>query len=140
MNANQNNQTEPSVQDSRPFVSIRGSTSEPVRLSMREIVRRGSAIEAAAGRRVFDQIAQAFRNEQRVELSFANVELTLAAFLNVAIGQLYGEFTEEEIREHIGRGPSTRPEETIRIAFAWDKDQKKVVIGYIGQHQKNTKS
>jgi hypothetical protein len=44
------------------------------------------------------------------------------------------------ITEHIGTGTSARPEETIRIAFAWDKTRKKVVVGYIGQHQKNTKS
>jgi len=42
--------------------------------------------------------------------------------------------------EHIGTGASKRPEETIRIAFAWDKPRKIVVVGYIGQHQKNTKS
>lgn len=45
-----------------------------------------------------------------------------------------------DITPHIGRGSSTRPEETIRIGFAWDKPRKKVVIGYVGQHQKNTKS
>jgi hypothetical protein len=45
-----------------------------------------------------------------------------------------------DITAHVGRGSSTRPEETIRIAFDWDKPRKKIVIGYIGQHQKNTKS
>ncbi len=44
------------------------------------------------------------------------------------------------IAEHIGTGSSTRPEETIRIAFDWDKSRKRIVIGFIGQHQKNTKS
>lgn len=44
------------------------------------------------------------------------------------------------IPEHVGTGSSKRPEETIRIAFAWDKEHKKIVIGYIGQHQKNTKT
>jgi hypothetical protein len=77
------------------------SLPQTVRLSMREIVGRGYAIEEAAGQRVFEQIAQAFRNSQRVQLSFANVELTIAAFLNVAIGQLYGVFTEEEIRARL---------------------------------------
>ena len=44
------------------------------------------------------------------------------------------------IAEHIGTGSSPRPEETIRIAFAWDKPKRKIVIGFVGQHQKNTKS
>lgn len=77
------------------------TTAEAVRLSMREIVGRGYAVEEAAGQRVFERIAEAFRNGQRVELSFANVELTIAAFLNVAIGQLYSEFTEDEIRARL---------------------------------------
>lgn len=42
------------------------------------------------------------------------------------------------IGEHLGCGISKRPEETIRIAFAWDNEDKKVVIGFIGQHQRNT--
>ena len=72
-----------------------------VRLFVREIVGRGYATEDAAGQRVFERIVQALRNGQRVELSFANVELTIAAFLNVAIAQLYGVFTEEEIRARL---------------------------------------
>ena len=110
MNANQNNQTEPAMQDSRPFASIRGSNSEAVRLSMREIVGCGCAVEDAAGQRVFERIAAALRNGQRVELSFANVELTLAAFLNVAIGQFYGEFTEDEIRARLSVTNISQPD------------------------------
>lgn len=44
------------------------------------------------------------------------------------------------IREHLRAGTSRRPEETIRIAFAWDPKTELVVIGFIGQHQENTKT
>lgn len=44
------------------------------------------------------------------------------------------------IHEHLKCGRSRDAEETIRIAFAWDEPSKKVVIGFIGQHQKNTHS
>lgn len=44
------------------------------------------------------------------------------------------------VSQHIGTGTSKKPEETIRIAFAWDKQRKKVIVGFIGQHQKTTKS
>lgn len=37
--------------------------------------------------------------------------------------------------EHIGRG-SGDPRTMIRIAFAWDKDRRIVVVGYIGRHQR----
>ena len=42
------------------------------------------------------------------------------------------------IGEHMGCGTSKRPEETIRIAFDWDDEQKRVIIGFIGQHQRNS--
>lgn len=46
------------------------------------------------------------------------------------------------IPEHLkgGADRSRRPEDTIRIAFAWVEEDKKVVVGFIGQHQENTKS
>lgn len=47
---------------------------------------------------------------------------------------------ELEIPAHFKCGTSSDPRDTIRIAFAWDKQTAKVVIGFIGQHQPNTKS
>jgi hypothetical protein len=44
------------------------------------------------------------------------------------------------IGEHLRCGTSTDPTETIRIAFAWDKAVRKVIIGFIGQHQRNRNS
>jgi hypothetical protein len=46
------------------------------------------------------------------------------------------------IKEHLKGGAtrSRRPEESIRIAFAWEPDAEKVVIGFLGQHQDNSKS
>ena len=38
--------------------------------------------------------------------------------------------------EHIGSGASKDARHTIRVAFDWDKDEKLVVVGYIGQHQR----
>ena len=38
--------------------------------------------------------------------------------------------------EHIGTGSSKDARHTIRIAFDWDKDERKVIVGYIGQHQR----
>ena len=39
------------------------------------------------------------------------------------------------LNETIGKGMGEDPVNTIRIAFYWDRPTKKVVIGYIGQHQ-----
>lgn len=42
-----------------------------------------------------------------------------------------------DIGPHLAYGVSKDPRECIRIAFNWDSQSGKVVIGYIGQHQKN---
>lgn len=45
-----------------------------------------------------------------------------------------------ELGEHLGKGTSADPQKTIRIAFAWDDERGQVIVGYIGQHQKNRRS
>lgn len=45
-----------------------------------------------------------------------------------------------ELGEHIGTGTSKDARHTIRIGFTWDKDGKRVIIGFIGQHQRNRKT
>lgn len=45
-----------------------------------------------------------------------------------------------ELRKHVGRGISRRENNIIRIAFAWDKPSRRVVVGYIGPHQRNRSS
>ncbi len=42
--------------------------------------------------------------------------------------------------EHIGKGTKGDPQYMIRIAFGWDEDIKKVVVGYIGRHQRTQAS
>jgi len=55
---------------------------------------------AKAGQWLHDEIiAPMLRERRRVLLSFKNVETVIPTFLNAAIGQLYGEFSEERIRE-----------------------------------------
>ena len=51
------------------------------------------------GGKVFDLITAAFeRGEESVTLDFAGVKDLTPSFLNSAIGQMYGVFTEETIR------------------------------------------
>ncbi len=38
--------------------------------------------------------------------------------------------------EHIGTGTNKDPRYTIRIAFTWEPRQRKIIIGFIGQHQR----
>jgi hypothetical protein len=41
------------------------------------------------------------------------------------------------LREHLGVGVSYDPRHTARVAFFYDEASTKVVVGYVGQHQRN---
>ncbi|MDE2765275.1 MAG: hypothetical protein OXI25_02445 [Chloroflexota bacterium] len=41
---------------------------------------------------------------------------------------------------HIGNGTRGNPQWMIRIAFAWDPELEKVIVGYVGPHQKTQAS
>ena len=45
-----------------------------------------------------------------------------------------------DLSPHLGKGTSHDQQNTIRIAFAWDDERKRVVVGFIGMHQRNRKS
>lgn len=45
-----------------------------------------------------------------------------------------------ELSHHIGKGNGRDPKNTIRIAFDWDEEHNRVVVGYIGLHQRNRQS
>jgi hypothetical protein len=55
------------------------------------------AVASDDGQKVYDRIAALLHQDHKVSLSFAGVEITIGAFLNAAIGQLYGKFSEDAI-------------------------------------------
>ncbi len=63
-----------------------------------EVVGSGICVSSDDGQKVHDRIAAALRENIRIIISFQNVESLTSAFLNAAIGQLYGEFSEVLIR------------------------------------------
>jgi len=73
--------------------------SNPVIVRVFDIVGGPLCVSAEDGQRVHDKIAPLLRDGQKVVLSFEQVETLISAFLNGAVGQLYGEFPEERIRE-----------------------------------------
>ena len=43
-----------------------------------------------------------------------------------------------DVLEHIGRGNTKRQgRESIRVGFTWDETARKVIVGFVGQHQRN---
>jgi len=65
------------------------------------VVGSSFCIEAEDGQKVFGLIKKAISDNRKVTLSFLNVEMLTTAFLNTAIGQLYGSFSEELIKTNL---------------------------------------
>ena len=58
----------------------------------------GICISAEDGSKIYDLVRRGVLNNKVVELSFESITRITTAFLNVAVGQLYGEFSEDQIR------------------------------------------
>lgn len=67
-------------------------------ISIFEVVGNSLCVASSDGQKVFERLASALKEGGRVVLSFRNVSTLTSAFLNAAIGQLYGEFSGEQIR------------------------------------------
>lgn len=67
-------------------------------IRVHEVVGSGLCVASDDGLKVHDQIAAALREGRKAELSFKDVEGLTSAFLNAAVGQLYSEFSNEEIK------------------------------------------
>lgn len=74
---------------------------ENIKISIVNSIGDVYGIETDDGQKVFDLIVKAFRDDKKVTLSFQNIEMLTTAFLNTAVGQLYGNFSEDFIREHL---------------------------------------
>jgi hypothetical protein len=72
--------------------------SKELVLSIFEAVGSPLCVASSDGQRVYDRLAAVLREGRSVTLSFHNVTTLTSAFLNAAIGQLYGSFSEEQIR------------------------------------------
>ena len=69
-----------------------------INLSVFEIGGSPLCVASDDGQKVHDRISAALKEGRKVSLSFLNITSITSAFLNAAIGQLYGEFSEDTIR------------------------------------------
>ena len=70
-------------------------------ISIFEVVGNPLCVASGDGEKVFNCLFDALSQGQSVSLSFLHVTTFTPAFLNVAVGQLYGNFDEEHIRKHL---------------------------------------
>ena len=73
--------------------------TEPIIVRVFDIGGGPICVSAEDGQRIHDKIAPLLREGRKVALSFEQVDTLISTFLNAAVGQLYGEFPEERIRE-----------------------------------------
>lgn len=58
-------------------------------------------ITSAEGISIYEEILSKIKDDKLIELDFKDVELMTTAFLNVVIGQLYKEYSSEELKAHL---------------------------------------
>ena len=74
---------------------------ENIRISLFEVVGSPFCVASSDGQKICDHLTAALKVDRKIALSFRNVTALTAAFLNAAIGQLYGIFSEEQIRSRL---------------------------------------
>ena len=72
--------------------------SKVVKISVFDVVGSPLCVASSDGQGVCQLIEAAVKSGYRITLSFQGVSVLTAAFLNAAIGQLYGKFSSEQIR------------------------------------------
>lgn len=99
-------------------------------VSVFEIVGNPLCVASGDGMKVYDRLAAALQQGYSVQLSFLNVTTLTSAFLNAAIGQLYGAFKEEKIRslltvEDMQQDDLALLQQVVGTAKQYFKDPKK---------------
>ena len=75
--------------------------SERINLRVADIIGSPVCISAEDGQKVFDKMVPLLRAGKKITLSFEKVDMLISLFFNVAIGQLYDTFSEEDIRASV---------------------------------------
>ena len=95
------------------------------------IVGNSLCIEAEDGDKVFEFIKKILEQGNKAVISFLNVEMLTSAFLNNAIGKLYGIFDEKQIKKSLSVKDMSDEDKLLlkRVtdtAKAYYKDKEKV--------------
>ncbi|GAB5540085.1 MAG: STAS-like domain-containing protein [Salibacteraceae bacterium] len=80
---------------------IYGDRMKTVKISLSSIVGGGICVAASDGQKVHRAIYDVIQRGDRAEISFFGITRMTTAFLNAAVGQLYGEFDEGLIKARL---------------------------------------
>lgn len=79
------------------LTSCECQSGNKVKIVVAEVIGDTLCIASEDGRKVYDKIANAFKEGKKVIVSFQDAEDITSAFLAAAIGHLYAEFPEQQI-------------------------------------------
>ncbi|MDZ4758586.1 MAG: STAS-like domain-containing protein [Bacteroidota bacterium] len=68
-------------------------------LKVKDYTGNNLAVSAEDGRKLFNDISKYIDKGELLKLDFTEIELTISAFLNTAIGQLYAFYPQDKIKE-----------------------------------------
>lgn len=92
-----------------------------VTVSIATIVEGGICVSADDGNKIHKVVYEEIKKGNRVRISFSGITRMTTAFLNTAIGQLYGEFSEIEIRKHLAPPVDAEPWQLTRLKLVVDR-------------------
>ena len=75
--------------------------TDKITIRVADIIGNTLCIASEDGQKIFDKLVPLIRNGKHIIISFERVSIIISLFLNAAIGQLYGTFTEEQIRSQL---------------------------------------
>lgn len=75
------------------------STTE--KIDIVSIIENDICVSAEDGEKVYRLILEALHQGKNIEISFKGIEDLTSLFLNAAIGQLYNEFEDDELKKRL---------------------------------------
>ena len=75
--------------------------NKKILISVYECIGESSAISTEEGDNLYQRIEKALDKDISVQVSFQNIQLITAAFLNAAIGQLYNKYKSDQLNEKL---------------------------------------
>jgi hypothetical protein len=75
--------------------------TDRITLRVADIIGSALCIASEDGQKIFDKLVPLIRNGKHIVISFERISIIISLFLNAAIGQLYGTFSEEQIRSQL---------------------------------------
>jgi hypothetical protein len=74
---------------------------DSTKISVFNMLQVPFAISTEEGEQLFSLIEQELRKSNNVTLDFSNINIIVSTFLNASIGQLYGKYDSDFIKEHL---------------------------------------